>query len=115
MMATRLDVIERAFRRLGIKAEDEGLTADQLANGGDVLDALYAEVCERALQIHGNVLPFALSNVPAEAFLPLSNLLVAELAADYAAQPPVSRSGAMLQLLSVMYPDDRNQTQAEYF
>lgn len=114
-MATRLDVIERAFRRLGIKAEDEGLTADQLANGGDVLDALYAEASERALQIHGAALTFNLSNVPDKAFLPLANLLCAELAADYMVQAPVSRSGAMLQLLSVMYPDDRTDPVAEYY
>lgn len=114
-MATRLDVIERAFFRLGIKADDEALTADQLSNGGDVLDALYAEASERALQIHGTALPFALTNVPAEAFLPLSNLLCAELAADYTVQSPVSRSGAMLQLLSVLYPDNRTDPVAEYY
>jgi hypothetical protein len=33
-------IIERAFRKLGVKAEDEGLTADQLAYGLDTFNAM---------------------------------------------------------------------------
>ena len=47
-MATRADIIDHAFRRLGIKAEDEALTADQERYAGDVLDALYDEVSAEA-------------------------------------------------------------------
>jgi len=40
----RLDVINRAMRRIGVKAEDEALTADQFANASEVLDTLLAEL-----------------------------------------------------------------------
>lgn len=39
-MATMLQIVERAFRKIGIKAEDEGLTADQLAHGLDCLNQM---------------------------------------------------------------------------
>lgn len=39
-MATMLQIVERAFRKIGVKAEDEGLTADQLAHGLDCLNQM---------------------------------------------------------------------------
>jgi hypothetical protein len=39
-MATAQTIIERAFRKIGVKAEDEGLTADQLAYGLEMLNAM---------------------------------------------------------------------------
>lgn len=114
-MKTRLDVINRAFRRLGVKAEDENLTADQIANGGEVLDMLFAEANKRALDTHGQSFGWNLSYLPDEAFLPLANLLAAELAADYSAQPPITRERAMLQLFSVEFPDDRAVADPVYF
>lgn len=38
--ATFGNIIERAFRKIGVKAEDEGLTADQLAHGVRTLNDL---------------------------------------------------------------------------
>lgn len=106
-MKTRLDVINRAFRQIGVKSEDEALTADQIANGGEVLDALFAEVSKRALDTHGQGLGFNLSAVPDEAFLPLANLLAVDLAGDYSVAPKMTRGTAMLQFFSVEFPDDR--------
>lgn len=39
-MTTALQIVERAFRKIGVKAEDEGLTADQLAHGLDTLNMM---------------------------------------------------------------------------
>ena len=39
-MTTALQIVERAFRKIGVKAEDEGLTADQLAHGLDTLNLM---------------------------------------------------------------------------
>ena len=47
-MATVSKIIERAFRKLGVKAEDEALTADQLQSGLDALNELVT-----GWQLHG--------------------------------------------------------------
>lgn len=39
-MTTALQMVERAFRKITVKAEDEGLTADQLAHGLDCLNLM---------------------------------------------------------------------------
>lgn len=39
-MTTALQIVERAFRKINVKAEDEGLTADQLAHGLDCLNLM---------------------------------------------------------------------------
>lgn len=39
-MTTAQTIVERAFRKIGVKAEDEGLTADQLAHGLDTLNQM---------------------------------------------------------------------------
>lgn len=39
-MTTAQTIVERAFRKVGVKAEDEGLTADQLAHGLDCLNIM---------------------------------------------------------------------------
>lgn len=39
-MTTALQMVERAFRKIGVKAEDEGLTADQVAHGLDCLSVM---------------------------------------------------------------------------
>ena len=39
-MTTTLDIINRAFRKIGIKAEDEALTADQVAHGLETLNMM---------------------------------------------------------------------------
>lgn len=39
-MTTALQMVERAFRKINVKAEDEGLTADQLAHGLDCLNLM---------------------------------------------------------------------------
>lgn len=39
-MTTTRDIVERAFRKIGLKAEDEAITGDMLAHGVDTLNAM---------------------------------------------------------------------------
>jgi hypothetical protein len=47
-MKTRLDVVTRSLRRLGVAAHDEAPTADQIESVGAVYDALLAEILVNA-------------------------------------------------------------------
>ena len=109
-MKTRLDVVTRALRRLGVAAHDEAPTADQIESVGSVYDALLAEITETAGESIAN------NSVPEMVFIPLANLLAVEIAPDYGTPLPQSRGSAMLRLLAVMRPDDRTDIPApEYY
>lgn len=105
-MKTRADVIEQAFRRLGLKAADEALTADMAAYGGDMLDALHAELVEHA------PMPWWPTQIPDQVFIPLANLLATEIGPAYmvAVEP---RARSMIRLMAVLRPDDRKDATAE--
>lgn len=107
-MKTRLDVLNRAMRRLGIKAEDEALTADQLANVGEVFDSLVDELAEEV------TFTWTSASVPDEAFIPLANWLAAEVGPDYGV-PGGSTGIAKLRVLSVLRPDDRTLADAVFY
>lgn len=99
---SRTDVINRAFRILRIKAEDEALTADQFANGGGVLDSLFAELQNEA------PIAWALDGPPLVSFQPLAMLLAVELAPEYPpAVPPTTRGLAWRRLMATIRSDDR--------
>ena len=108
-MATRADVITRALRRLRVVAANRTPTADMSKAVGAVLDSLYAEVGESV------AIPWALSAVPDEALNALADLLAAEIAPEYSRPAPVPRSRALVRLLAVVNPDDRQITAPEYF
>lgn len=101
-MPTRLEVINRAFRILGVKAEDEALTADQVANGGDVLDSLFAELGNEA------TITWTLDTTPEMSFQPLARYLAVELAPEYPpAVAPTTRGLAWRRLMATIRSDDR--------
>lgn len=104
-MKTRLDVINRAMRRLGVKAEDEALTADQILNVGEVLDALVEELAEDA------GITWTSNTVPDEVFVPLANLLAAHVGPDYGIQTGAI-GGLKLRVLAAVRPDDRTDIAA---
>jgi hypothetical protein len=109
-MKTRLDVITRALRRIGVAAVDEDPTADQIQSVGSVYDALLEEISS----VFGKSIPA--DSVPPEAFIPLANLLAVEVAHDTGASPHQSRGTALIRLLAVLRPDDRTEVpEAEYF
>jgi hypothetical protein len=99
-MATNLQVIEHAFRRIGVKAEDEQLTADQRAHAESILAGLRAEV-EQACG-----LTWANDAINAAVFIPVGDLLAAELAPAYgvAGEP---RSRPYMRLMAIMRADTR--------
>ena len=106
----RLDVINRAMRRIGVKAEDEALTADQIASVGEVYDALIVELGTEV------VLSFSGTTVPGKVFIPLANLLAVEIAPDYGVPPMTTRGAAYGRVLAVLRPDDRSDIPAfSYF
>jgi len=93
-MKTRREVIDQAMRKLGVLAEDEALTAGQIAEADAVLEGLFGE-------IEAEVPPsWTIDDVPLYAFLPLANLLASELAASFRVQPPVSRANAWVRLMA---------------
>lgn len=109
-MKTRLDVINRAMRRIGVKAEDENLTADQITSVGEVFDMLVARLDTEVS------LTFTSASVPDEVFIPLANWLAAEVAPDYGVAAPTSPERAYSQVLAVLRPDDRADiAEAEYY
>jgi hypothetical protein len=101
-VVSTLAVIEQAFRRLGIKAEDESLTADQRAYAEQTLDALYAEL---AKEVDMNFWP---SSIPQSLVIPLANLLAVEMGPSYgiAVEP---RGRPLARLMSVLRPDNRSE------
>jgi len=99
-MKTRFDVIERAFRRLGMKAEDQALSADEEAFGGATFDALVEEIGEHSYVTWGS------DAIPEHVFIPLSNLLAVEMGQAY--QIPVEpRTIPYRRLKAVLRLDDR--------
>ena len=99
-MKTRLDVVEFAFRRLGIKAEDESLSADQLAYAGSVLDGIHSELTRRG---H---LPWWPDQIEDGVAVALGNMLAAEIGPSYSvvSEP---RAAAFARLMASMRQDNR--------
>lgn len=101
MEKTREEVALRALRLIAVVAADEPATADAMNGALDVLDSLWAEVLAEAIA------PWDIATgVPIEAFVPLANLLAAELAPEYGVAAPMSRARAKLRVLGLYRPDD---------
>lgn len=98
------DVINLAFRRLNLKAEDQALTADEFEYGSDVLDGIFAELSTG----QGLTFTWTLATIPDQLANPLANLLATEIAPSYLVQAPERRSAAMGRVRAIMAPDDRS-------
>lgn len=105
-MKTRLDVVELAFRRLGIKAEDEGLTADQISYASDMLDMLHAELAADAL------MSWWPDQIEDQVAIALGNLLAVEIGPSYsvATEP---RGRAFARVMAAMRRDNRTEIATE--
>lgn len=109
-MATKRDVIERAFRFLGVVADDEAMTANQEANGDALLDSLYLEITAEAPP------SWTIEDIDAQAATFLAMALAADLAPQYARSAPMSRGSALIRLYGTIRPDDRPEiVDAEFF
>lgn len=109
-MPTKRDVVERAFRFLGVVADDEAMTASQEANGTALLESLYAEMENEAP-------PFwTIDEIPAGVAAFVAMALAADLGPTYGAAAPMSRSAALLRAYGTVRPDDRPEiTEPEYY
>ena len=110
-MFTRADVINQAFRRLGIGAEDEAVTGDAFAFASRALDGIAAEIENETGEA------VEVDTVAAQSFLPMANLLAVEIAPAYEVAPRDSRGRAWARLLATLRSDDREDvpTEAQYF
>lgn len=104
---TRLDVIQRALRAIGVLAYDETATADMQDQAGVVLDGIFAELQDKA------TVAWTLADVPSVVGNYLSSLLAAYVSTDYDARPPVSRARAWAEILAVVRPDDRAEVASQ--
>ena len=102
MAKTKLEITARAHRVLGLLAVDENPSADMIAFAGDTLDGVIDEL----EYIQGVSAPFDSDSVPDELFLPLGDLLAAEIAPHYSVPAP-SRARAMTRVRAHLAPDDR--------
>ncbi len=102
MQRTRQEIATRALRMIGVTAEDEPPSADQMAAALAVLDGLWGELLAEVRPTWDIV-----TGTPAEGFVPLASWLAAELATEYERPVAMSRSRAKLRLLAVVRPDDR--------
>lgn len=99
MDRTREETALRALRMIGVAAQDEPATADQMQSALDVLESIWAEVREEAQAVWDIA-----TGVPQEAFVPLAHFLAAELAGEYAVVAPMTRPRAKVRLLAVIRP-----------
>lgn len=102
MDRTREETALRALRLIGVAAQDEPATADQMQGALHVLESIWAEVREEA-QATWDIA----TGTPPEGFVPLANFLAAELAPEYAVAAPMTRARAKLRLLAVIRPAER--------
>lgn len=104
MPVTAADIVDRAFRRLGIRAEDEGLSADQAAHGLAVLNTLMFGLRLNGINYtHAGMRsgdPFPLNE---EFAGPVITLLAFDLAPDYSTAANVDCDSA-LRLLQMNLP-----------
>lgn len=103
-MATKRDLIELAYRRCGVVAEDEPMTADQERIGSTILESAFA-----ALQAEAAV-SWDLGSIEEIAVLPLSMVLAYDLAVHNSVPPRESRGRAVIRYLGVVRPDDREDS-----
>ncbi len=109
-MKTRSDVITAALRRARIVAIGETPDADQIAHAVDAFDALTVEFQQN---VPGD--GFWVS-IPEHVYAPMVRLLAADLAPVYGMDAPDSRSSALIDLMAMMRPDDREEeAEIEYY
>jgi len=102
MSKTKLEVVARAHRVLGLLAVDENPTADMIAFAGEALEGAIEELA----YVQGVGVSFDEDTVPDEIFLAMADLLAAEIAAHYGVAGPV-RSRAIGRIRASLVTDNR--------
>lgn len=94
------DVIERAFRRLGILAIDETPQPHDYAYARGVLVGIINEIQNS----QGLTFVLSVDAIPVKYIEPLSLLLAVDLASSYSLPPPSARATAMMRLRAINWP-----------
>lgn len=103
MTKTRDEIIDAAFRRIGVKSIDTPLSADEEAYGASILEGLFAE-----LQTSQDLtITWTLDTTPDGIFPAMANYLAVEIAPSYFVAPPESRARAIQRIRTYLLTDDR--------
>lgn len=100
-MATRLDLLTRSLRRIGVCGQGEEPDADMEQDAGAIADSLFAEIGADVS------LSWDLDTIPEASFVPLSLLLACDLAGDYSLPAPMPRGTAWNRFMATVRSDDR--------
>ena len=103
MSKVKRDVVNAAYRRLGILGDDEALTAEQIDYAGDVLTAIFNELQDA----QGLTIAWTLSTIPDELHINLAHLLAVDIAPSYEIAPRESRGRALARVRADLAQDDR--------
>lgn len=102
-MATALDLIRRAYRKLGVAAADEPLTADQTLEGLDALNAMMHGLALLGVDVaHVDLTIGDVFALPPEFHEGVVYMLAGRLASDYMT-PPTFDADAWLRAMQAAY------------
>lgn len=103
MTKTSLDIATRALRVISVCAVDETPTAADKTLAVNALQGIMDELVDS----HGATIAWTIETVPDALFLPLSDLVAADVASVYQ-MPGPSRSRALIRVRASLLPDDRD-------
>lgn len=102
MAKTKADIVAKALRIIRVISDDDDPTPDMQAYVGDTLEAVFEE-----LRItHRLFFTWGLDETPTGVFVPMAQLVAADVAAHYNKQPP-SRARAIGRICAFVRSDDR--------
>lgn len=101
MTKTRLDCITQSLRQAGISDIGDAASAEDAAIAGELLDGAYAEMS------NAMTISWALSAIPDNVFIPLCDLLEADIRAAYERPQRMGRGRALVRVRKEILTDDR--------
>ena len=104
MPKTKSELVAEAHRQLAVLSVDEEPSTDMTTYGESKADSLFAELLAEP---HAMGFTWDLGTIPDAVFVPLAQLLAAELT-NYQVAPPVSRVRAMGKVRAYAFTDDRD-------
>lgn len=97
----RVEIITSALRMIGVAPHDDAPTADMTALAGGFLDTIYAEITAQFWTDEEGTVTAAwtLANVPAQAAIPLAQVLASDVAPSFGVQAPPRQWARLAQTL----------------
>jgi hypothetical protein len=103
MPHTKLDLITRGLRNLGVVGVGDAPQAEDYAEADTVATAMFAQL---VADPHLIGVTWTLETIPEGVFLPLAHMLSAELSATYTKPAAMSYSQAYLKFMAAVKPND---------